>query len=126
MQIRKLQKKPPQMSNQTLQIDVETLGETTLVTPLGDIDLSKSTELRAFLQPILSEQPDKIIIDLHAVPYMDSSGLATLIEALQISRQHDKAFLLCNLSEGVQSIITLSRLDQIFQITDSKEEALAA
>jgi len=108
-----------------LQLNIETIGNTTVVTPDGDIDLSKSTELRSSLQPILQEQPTRLVIDLHAVPYMDSSGLATLIEALQISRQHGKEFILCHLSEGVQSIIALSRLDQIFKITSTREEALA-
>jgi anti-sigma B factor antagonist len=113
------------MTNQSLQIEVQTSEDTTLVTPLGDIDLNKSSDLRAILKTILKKHPSKIIVDLHAVPYMDSSGLATLIEALQISRQNNKAFVLCRLSEGVQSIVALSRLDQIFQITNSKEEALA-
>lgn len=108
-----------------LQLTIETVENATIVTPSGDIDLSKSTELRTKLQPILEEQPARLIIDLHAVAYMDSSGLATLIEALQISRQHGKEFILCNLSDGVQSIIALSRLDQIFKITASKDEAIA-
>ena len=113
------------MSEQTLQINIETLDTTVVVTPDGDIDLSKSTELRAQLQPLLAQQPEKLVIDLHAVPYMDSSGLATLIEALQITRQHGKNFILCSLSEGVQSIIALSRLDAIFAIVSSRDEALA-
>jgi anti-sigma B factor antagonist len=108
-----------------LRLNVETVGNFTVVTPDGDIDLSKSTELRKSLQPILQEQPARLVIDLHAVQYMDSSGLATLIEALQISRQHGKEFVLCDLSDGVQSIIALSRLDQIFKITSTKDEALA-
>ncbi|MGY8753840.1 MAG: STAS domain-containing protein [Phycisphaerales bacterium] len=113
------------MSDTSLQINIETIGETIVVTPNGDIDLSKSTELRAKLQPLLSQQPEKLIVDLNAVPYMDSSGLATLIEALQITRQQGKTFVLCDLSEGVQSIIALSRLDAIFDIVSSRDEALA-
>jgi anti-sigma B factor antagonist len=113
------------MTEQTLHIDTETLDATTCITPLGDIDLSKSKDLRAALHPIIKQNPDKIIVDLHAVPYMDSSGLATLIEALQLSKQANIAFILCGISEGVESIIALARLDKIFVILDNKEDAIA-
>ena len=113
------------MDNPSLQIDIETVGTTKIIIPLGDIDLSKSTELRSVLRPILNEIPSKVIVDLSHVPYMDSSGVATLIEGLQLSKQSNIEFVLCDLTEGVQSIIELARLDQIFVILDSREQALA-
>jgi anti-sigma B factor antagonist len=112
------------MDNEFLQIDIETHGTVTVITPLGDIDLSKSSQLRNAIHPILEETPSKIIVDLSHVPYMDSSGVATLIEGLQLSKQANINFCLCALTQGVSSIIELARLDQIFEIVDSKEEAL--
>ncbi|HIB49677.1 MAG TPA: anti-sigma factor antagonist [Phycisphaerales bacterium] len=112
------------MDNASLQIDIETAGTVTVIIPLGDIDLSKSSDLRNALQPVLKENPSKIIVDLSQVPYMDSSGVATLIEGLQLSQQSNIEFVLCALTEGVQSIIELARLDQIFIILDSREQAL--
>lgn len=112
------------MDNASLQIDIETTGTITVVIPLGDIDLSKSTELRNAMHPVLNENPSKIIVDLSHVPYMDSSGVATLIEGLQLAQQSNIEFVLCALTEGVQSIIELARLDQIFIILDSREQAL--
>jgi len=112
------------MDNASLQIDIETTGTVTVIIPLGDIDLSKSSDLRNALQLVLKENPSKIIVDLSQVPYMDSSGVATLIEGLQLSQQSNIEFVLCALTEGVQSIIELARLDQIFIILDSREQAL--
>ena len=112
------------MDNASLQIDIETTGTVTVIIPLGDIDLSKSSDLRNALQPVLKENPSKIIVDLSQVPYMDSSGVATLIEGLQLSQQSNIEFVLCALTEGVQSIIELARLDKIFIILDSREQAL--
>lgn len=119
-----LQKKSKQMSNPELQIDIESNGNTTFVAPLGDVDLSKSSMLRSSLHDVVHSASEKIIIDLNAVPYMDSSGVATLIEALQLAKQIDKELVLCNITDGVQSIIELSRLDMIFTIYDSRETAL--
>ena len=113
------------MADSKLIIDIESNEFTTFVTPLGDIDLSKSTELRSAIRPVIAKKPMKIIIDLHAVSYMDSSGAATLIEAFQLSKQADIQFVLCCLTNGVQSIIELTRLDQIFTICDSREDAVA-
>ena len=112
------------MDNASLQIDIESTGTVTVIIPLGDIDLSKSSDLRNALQLVLKENPSKIIVDLSQVPYMDSSGVATLIEGLQLSQQSNIEFVLCALTEGVQSIIELARLDQIFIILDSREQAL--
>lgn len=113
------------MDNSKLQIDIETNGASKVIIPLGDIDLSKSPELRTSLRTVIDENPEKIVIDLSHVPYMDSSGIATLIEGLQLSQQGSIEFILCCLTEGVRSIIDLARLDQIFTILDSKEESLA-
>ena len=112
------------MDNSSLQIDIERNESTVVIVPLGDIDLSKSTDLRNAIHPVIETKPDKIIVDLSHVPYMDSSGVATLIEGLQPSNQSDILFILCELSVGVKSIVELARLDQIFTILDSRDEAL--
>jgi anti-sigma B factor antagonist len=113
------------MTDKTLQIDIETKDTTTIITPLGDIDLSKSNDLRSTLHPVIKQNPDKIIVDLRAVPYMDSSGIATLIEAFQLSNHANIKFILCAVSEGVKSIITLAHLDKFFLLLDTREDAIA-
>ena len=56
------------MDNSSLQIDIEKKGSVTIVIPLGDIDLSKSSELRVSLRSALDESPTKIILDFNACP----------------------------------------------------------
>ncbi|MDP7006508.1 MAG: STAS domain-containing protein [Phycisphaerales bacterium] len=113
------------MAKSNLIIEVETDGFITFITPFGDIDLSKSSELRLAIKPILEKDPFKVIVDLNGVPYMDSSGVATLVEALQLSKQSNIQFVVCCLTDGVRSIIELARLDKIFTICNSREEAIA-
>jgi len=111
------------MSEQ-LQIDIKSEGSTTIISVHGDVDLSKSNELRSVLHPVLAAKPDRVVVDLGGVSFMDSSGVATLIEALQIAKRADIYFVLCSLTTGVRSIIELTRLDQLFMICDSREEAI--
>ena len=113
------------MTDQTLQITIQSIQNATILTPVGDIDMGNSSQLRAALKNSINEEPSKIIIDFHAVPYMDSSGLGTLIEALQLSNQISTQLFLSNVTESVMSIIHLSKLDNIFTICDTKEIALA-
>ena len=65
-----------------------------------------------------------MIVDLGKVEFMDSSGLATLIEALQISRTKNCELKLAAMAQRVKSIFEISRLDKIFKIYDSKDQAL--
>ncbi len=112
------------MDNQPFHLDIENINGLTIATPVGEIDLSKSSELRTALHPLIEAKPKSIVVDLKHVPYMDSSGIATLIEALQLSKMSSINFSLCSLSDGVRSIIELARLDQIFHIYDNREQAI--
>jgi|TARA_B100000959_G_C14902579_1_gene591591 anti-sigma B factor antagonist len=109
-----------------LNIEIENFEQSTVVSPVGDVDTIESTKLREKLKPILASDVSRIVIDLTQVKYMDSSGIATLIEALQICKLHAKQFVICGLQDGVRSIIELARLDTIFIITKNREEALVA
>lgn len=88
----------------------------------GDIDLASSPSLRSKLRTILDDPHDHIVVDLEAVPYMDSSGVATLVELLQSCRQKSVELTLCRLSERVLSVFQIARLDGVFKISSSIEE----
>lgn len=91
----------------------------------GEIDLNCSVELRGLLLESLETNPKKLVVDLSEVSFMDSSGLATLVEALQISRKQNTALALAGLQPRVKSVFEISRLDQLFTIFTSQQEAMA-
>ena len=77
------------------QIETEQLEEGTVVAcPVGEVDLASSPALRTRLNQIIAESPKKLVMDLSRVPYMDSSGVATLVEALQQCRRQSTVLLL--------------------------------
>jgi anti-sigma B factor antagonist len=112
----------------TDQIDVETefVDGATVLRPKGDVDLSRAPSLREKISAAQRDQPDRLIIDLGEVPYMDSSGVATLVEALQVARRTGGKLVLCNLHEKVRSIFEIARLDMVFAIAADLDAARQA
>lgn len=109
---------------QELQIDIDRRDGASVITPLGEVDLGRSPTLRKELGVVISEKPACIVTNLAEVPYMDSSGVATLVEALQQCRASGITLLLCGMQDRVRSIFEIARLDMVFTIKDTLEAAL--
>lgn len=107
-----------------IEVQLETQGKALIVRPFGDIDLSRAPSLRTHLSRAQDGGHGRIIIDLTSVPYMDSSGVATLVEAMQVARRSGNKLVLCAMQSKVRSIFEIARLDMVFTIVDSTEEAL--
>ena len=94
--------------------------------PHGDIDLSRSPTLRREIAAANGHRPKRLVIDLSDVHYMDSSGIATLVEALQIARRNGATLHVCGLQPRVRSIFEIARLHMVFSIFDDAAAAMAA
>ena len=88
-----------------------------LVQPTGEIDLNTSPKLQEAVLAAIKSQ-DSVGIDLSGVDYMDSSGVATLVEGLKACSDKKKEFALISPSESVMKVLKLARLDGLFQIRD--------
>ncbi|MBV9007638.1 MAG: STAS domain-containing protein [Verrucomicrobia bacterium] len=87
------------------------------VIPLeGEIDLHVSPRIANTLNAAVKEQPRNLVVDLSKVSYIDSSGLAVLIEAMQNVERYGGKFALAGLQENVRPIFEIARLDQVFRI----------
>jgi anti-sigma B factor antagonist len=96
------------------------------VLPLkGEIDLHVSPTITASLNEMIEKKPEHLVVDLSDVSYIDSAGLAALIEAMQKVEGYGGKFMLVGLQETVRSIFEISRLDQVFQIFPDADAALA-
>ena len=92
----------------------------------GEIDLHVSPALTESLNAMTKKKPERIVIDLSGATYIDSSGLAALILAMQRVEAYGGRFFLTGVQETMRSIFETSRLDQIFQIFPDVDAALAA
>ena len=97
------------------------------VLPLeGEIDLHVSPGISASLKAMVENKPQTLVVDLSKVSYIDSSGLAVLIEAMQNVAAYKGGFALAGLQDGVRPIFEIARLDQVFRIFPDVDSALAA
>ncbi|HEY6263871.1 MAG TPA: STAS domain-containing protein [Candidatus Acidoferrum sp.] len=109
-----------------MQISARHLDKMTVFDISGDIDLSTSPELR---KPLLHElrelRTPRVILNLRAVRYIDSSGVASLVEGLKASRDVGSRFILFGLNTTVREVLQLSKLVRIFEICENEEQAVA-
>jgi anti-sigma B factor antagonist len=97
------------------------------VLPLeGEIDLHISPDIAASLRAIIQKKPKRLVVDLARVSYIDSSGLAVLIEAMQNVNAYGGKFALAGLGNDVLAIFEIAKLDQVFRIFPDVDSALAA
>jgi anti-sigma B factor antagonist len=93
----------------------------------GDIDLANSPAMRkVLLGEIREKRTPKVLLNLKNVRYIDSSGIASLVEGLKASRDSGGRLILFGLSSSVREVMELSRLQKIFEIYDSEEQAIAS
>lgn len=92
----------------------------------GQVDMHTSPELRSQLRGALGEKANPVVVDLSLVSFIDSSGLATLIEALQATGKYGGRLRLCGLSPEVRNLFELSKLTSIFELCETREEAIGA
>ena len=92
----------------------------------GEIDLHVSPAIGVSLARMIEKKPARLVVDLSQVTYIDSSGLAALIEAMQNVEKYGGKFALAGLQETVRSIFEIARLDQVFQIFPDADSAIAA
>jgi len=97
------------------------------VLPLeGEIDLHVSPRISASLAAMIETRPERLVVDLSKVSYIDSSGLAVLIEGMQNVEAYGGKFVLAGLQDNVRPIFEIARLDQVFIIFPHVDAALSA
>ena len=90
----------------------------------GEVDLSWSQQVRQAVLAALETHP-AVGVELSAVSYIDSSGIAALVEGFQSARARGSRFALVSISDAVRAVLELARLDRVFLIV-SDPAAVAA
>jgi len=90
----------------------------------GEIDINTSPDIKKSLDKLLSKKVVKIIINLTKVSYVDSSGLATLVEILKNMRSYGGKMKISNMSPKVKSLFEITKLDRLFDIVPDEQEAI--
>jgi anti-sigma B factor antagonist len=92
----------------------------------GRFDAYEAPRVREWMDEQLTRGVARLIVDLEAVTFIDSTALAVLVQGMKRSRQQDGDLILCGLQQPVRIIFELTRLDKAFRIYGARDEALAS
>ena len=112
-----------------LHLNVDEVNGIMVIEAGGELDLNNSNDLKRIINDIVENDKGKVIFSCSDLRYIDSSGLGILIR-LKATYKSDKSgqkkdVVLVNLSEEVQKVISLTKLDGFFTIMNTKEEAVS-
>lgn len=100
--------------------------EPTIISLEGEIDLHESPNVRDTLRPLIERKIPRIYVDMAEVAYIDSSGLAVLIDAMQRIANYGGKFGLIAIRPAVRTVLDIARLDQVFRIYPDRASAVSA
>ena len=110
-----------------MEISARRHDKTTIFDLSGDIDFASSPKVRdSILLEIRESRTLRVVMNLSQVRYMDSSGVASLVEGLKASRDLGSRFILVGLSTSTRDVLQLSRLIKVFEVYDNEEQAIAS
>lgn len=104
-----------------MEYEVNNEDQYTIISLKGEVDLHYSPTARKQILKYLGSN-NNVLVDLSAVEYIDSSGVASLVEGYQMAKTNDLIFGLLKTSEPAQHVLALARLDKIFPMYDSVAE----
>ena len=108
-----------------MQIDIKKESGLNVLALSGEVDLHESPEARKRILACIESNTD-LLVDLSGITYIDSSGIASLIEGLQLAKSMQLNFGLVGVSNAAMQVLRLSRLDQVFTIYNSVDDYRAA
>jgi anti-sigma B factor antagonist len=110
-----------------VQISTRRNGKITIFDLSGDIDFANSPRVRdSVLREIRESHTPRVVVNLSQVRYIDSSGVASLVEGLKASRDLGCRFILVGLSTSAREVLQLSRLTKVFEVYENEEQAMAS
>jgi anti-sigma B factor antagonist len=109
-----------------MDISIETVEGKMVIAPSGDVDMHSSPALRNAILDQTGQKAATLIVDFSSVSYIDSSGIATLVEGLKVMNTYGGRLQLTGMTEAILEIFRFSKLDTIFEIYGDLDDALGS
>ena len=108
-----------------MSVKVENKNGLTVCCIEGEVDINSSPNIKKSFDKLIASKTPKIIVNLSKVTYVDSSGLATLVEVLKNMRSYGGKLRLTNMSSKVKSLFEITKLEKLFEIIADEAEAIS-
>lgn len=109
-----------------LETAINEVSQVPVVRVVGEIDVYTAPDFKSAINKVIDSGATKIVIDLTDVSYMDSSGFGTLLGATKRIRPKGGAISLIGCSEAIERMLKITRLDTIFGMYPTVDEAVEA
>lgn len=110
-----------------MNISTRRIDQATILDVIGNIDMSNSPEVRkVLLRELRDKAVSRVALNLTQVAYIDSSGVASLVEGLKASRETGARLVLFGLNSAAREVLKISRLLKLFEIYDDEAQAMAS
>ena len=107
-----------------MNIEIASYKGSKIIQLSGDIDMYSSPELRNELMGLIKKKISPLYVDFKGVSYIDSSGIATFVEGLKSMKSYNGRLRLFSISQGIMEIFRFSKLDRVFEIYGSIDDAI--
>lgn len=109
-----------------MQLEQRSADNALIVTPLEErLDARVATDFKERMAELIASGNTKIVLDLSKVEFIDSSGLGAIVSSLK--RMGGRGDLVvCGLQETTMTMFRLTRMDRVFQVFDSEQQAVSA
>ncbi|MBF0511570.1 MAG: STAS domain-containing protein [Candidatus Omnitrophica bacterium] len=107
-----------------MEIKLEKINDITLVVLNGELNMNNIYRVRETLKKILKEKKSKVLIDFDKVPFVDSSGIALLLEIVASFGKANHHICFCHVNKKILSVFEITKVHKLFNIFDSHEAAL--
>lgn len=91
----------------------------------GEIDINTSPDIKRAFEKLIAKKAPRIVINLARATYVDSSGLATLVEMLKNMKVYGGRMRLSNMSHKIKSLFEITKLEKLFEIIADEKEAIS-
>ena len=110
-----------------MNISARRVDKSTILDVSGNIDMSNSPEVRkVLLRELRDKGVTRVALNLTSVHYIDSSGVASLVEGLKASKEAGSRFILFGLSDSAREVLKISRLLKLFEVYDNEAQAMTS
>lgn len=108
-----------------MSFSIERAGDVTVVTVEGELTVGNRGQLKEMVLARLAQGDESFVIDFDQTGYIDSSGLGVLVSLSKRIREQGGRLRLAGLNQDLRTLFELTKLDSLFQISDTRSAALA-